>query len=618
MARKIASFLSFLVLACATPVFAAGTVELPQTGQEKCYNAAGAVIGCTGSRQDGDVEAGAVWPSPRFTVNGDCVTDNLTGLMWPKDANLPNGRKTWSNAIDYAATLTLCTYSDWRLPNINELESLINIGVASNVLWLSSKGFTRVQPVYWSSTTVAGAQSAKAWLVGTGYGGDIDYDDKTVKLFLWPVRGTTTTPAEVWKTGQTQSFVAGDDGDLQAGAEWPEPRFTEEGECVRDNLTDLMWTKTANVATSPVTWKAALDAANNLNNCGYLDWRLPNRKELLSLIDRSQSYPALPADHPFTGVQSQGYWTSSTYAPRTKYGWAIITEYGHGDYVGKNGSDGRYYVWAVRGGSIPAPPSLSVSRSGNGTGMVTSAPAGIDCGSACKAPYAKNTIVTLGEQPGVNSVFSGWSGECRGKGVCKIRMDGNKYVGAAFDKVTCAYAFAPKRRTFSYRTGSIKVTITAKNALHCSAPSVSADADWISLSPLTFDRNRGYITITVSENSGSSGRNGTVTIGDSPFAVIQAGKPCSLTLTPSFSSLFPRAGGEDSFTVHSTPTDCAWSTKSNASWIKVTSGASGTGDGTVAYQVAASNVKPARNGTIGATLTVSKKTAKFKVRQDNK
>ena len=72
-----------------------GVINLPQTGQTKCYNASRTEIACSGTGQDGELQTGVDWPDPRFAVSGDCVTDNLTGLMWAKNGNLPNGIKTW-------------------------------------------------------------------------------------------------------------------------------------------------------------------------------------------------------------------------------------------------------------------------------------------------------------------------------------------------------------------------------------------------------------------------------------------------------------------------------------------------------------------------------------------
>ena len=65
----------------------AGSVQLPQTVQTKCYNTTGTEIPCTGMEQDGDIRAGVVWPVPRFMDNGDgTVMERLIGPVWTKDA----------------------------------------------------------------------------------------------------------------------------------------------------------------------------------------------------------------------------------------------------------------------------------------------------------------------------------------------------------------------------------------------------------------------------------------------------------------------------------------------------------------------------------------------------
>lgn len=139
----------FFILAITSLVWA-GTVNLPKSGQTKCYDASGGEIACSNTGQDGDWQAGVLWPSPRFTDNGDgTVTDNLTGLVWLKDANCiatqypgfdndgtpGNGRVTWQHALDFVAGINSGTFpncgaghTDWRLPNINELESLVHAG----------------------------------------------------------------------------------------------------------------------------------------------------------------------------------------------------------------------------------------------------------------------------------------------------------------------------------------------------------------------------------------------------------------------------------------------------------------------------------------------------------
>ena len=104
-------------------------------------------------------------------------------------------------------------------------------------------------------------------------------------------------------------------------------RFTDNGNgTVTDSITGLVWLKNASCFAEQ-SWSNALLLANSLAspNCGLSDgstagqWRLPNRNELQSLIDYTQFGPALPVGHPFTGIRSNYYWTSTTSMPRTSY-----------------------------------------------------------------------------------------------------------------------------------------------------------------------------------------------------------------------------------------------------------------------------------------------------------
>lgn len=77
--------------------------------------------------------------------------------------------------------------------------------------------------------------------------------------------------------------------------------------------------------------------------------------------------------------------------------------------------------------------SLTVSRSGSGSGTITSSPSGISCGSTCQAPFASGSSVSLTAAPDPGSVFSGWGGGgCSGTGMCAVVMDAAKTVGATF------------------------------------------------------------------------------------------------------------------------------------------------------------------------------------------
>ena len=171
----------------------------------------------------------------------------------------------------------------------------------------------------------------------------------------WGLQTGTGSFALVPKTGQTTSYGTRDDGALQMGVAWPNPRFSDNGNgTVTDNLTGLLWLKNANCFGTK-TWTAALTAANTLNSgeCGLSDgsiegdWRLPNVRELQSLVDYGHTSPALPSGHPFTNVQSSTYWSSTTVAFNTSYAWNVILGNGTVGYTGKPGTN---YVWPVRGG----------------------------------------------------------------------------------------------------------------------------------------------------------------------------------------------------------------------------------------------------------------------------
>lgn len=166
---------------------------VPKSGQTTSY----------AEGDDGDLQKGEASPDPRFTDNGDgTVTDNLTGLIWLKEANC-DGTKTWADALTWVNDLydgcSACggnandcglsdgsSAGDWRLPNVNELRSLIDYGEYLPAL-PAGHPFSNVQSCYWSSTTSA-VYSGNAWTIQLGYG-YVNYDNNANAYYVWPVRG---------------------------------------------------------------------------------------------------------------------------------------------------------------------------------------------------------------------------------------------------------------------------------------------------------------------------------------------------------------------------------------------------------------------------------------------
>jgi hypothetical protein len=166
-------------------------------------------------------------------------------------------------------------------------------------------------------------------------------------------------------TGQALSRPAGDVTNVKAGMPLPSPRFKLTNGAVTDSQTGLVWLQNANCTDTVggvtkvggyLTWADARKWSDNLSSgrCGLSDgsavgqWRLPTRLELESLVDASKINPALPAGHPFINVQSNYYWSSSTYESDSSSAWIVGIGNGVIYYVG--GKKGFNFVWPVRGG----------------------------------------------------------------------------------------------------------------------------------------------------------------------------------------------------------------------------------------------------------------------------
>ena len=347
--------------------------------------------------------------------------------------------RSWNDALTFTGNLNACENTDWRLPNVLELESLINLGQAGSASWLArpENGFVDIAGnKYWSSTT-ASSETEKAWVIDFSDNGR-DMVNKSLSYLTLPVRGVTDgSPAKLWRTGQIASYGTEDDGDLKRGIGWPSPRFLDLGnETVKDNLTGLIWTANANTpgptACGPGVAKISYDSylfvqcLNNYSYLGHNDWRVPNRKELQSLIDHSQSNPALPAGNPFTGVGSGTYWSSDTYINQCNLGWAIDMNTGLVTEAYKNPTN-ALHVWPVRG-----PLSLQVFLDGDGVGSIKGSQ--ISCyGDKCLGVYNNQEEITITAETSTDSIFGGWTGCVSAAGQeCTFVMDTDITVTATF------------------------------------------------------------------------------------------------------------------------------------------------------------------------------------------
>lgn len=159
--------------------------SLPATGQHTCYNLVWPAIACDTAEfpgQDGFYQSGCPMLG-RYVDHGDgTVTDTCTGLMWQKMC-APE-RLDWQQALHHCEQLTLGGHEDWRLPNVRELQSIVDYGRDHPCI---DPVFAAAMSWYWSSSTLAVTPS-DAWTVCFGYGGAVLEFNKTGTFHVRAVR----------------------------------------------------------------------------------------------------------------------------------------------------------------------------------------------------------------------------------------------------------------------------------------------------------------------------------------------------------------------------------------------------------------------------------------------
>jgi hypothetical protein len=307
---------------------AAASWQVADTGQDFCYDEGKPITppkqGGRFSGQDAQYSGAA----PAYRDNGDgTVTDLTTGLMWSKAVD-PR-KVVLAEARGIAKGMALGGHTDWRVPNIKELYSLIDF---RGVTGLAPEGDFTKQPAtsipyintdyfdFLYGDTKAGERFIDAqWLSDTPYtattmGGmetlfGVNFADGRIKGY--GLRG---------RDGKPKKFYAR----YVRGPAYGQNDFADNGDgTVTDRATGLIWAK-ADSGRS-MTWEEALRYAENSKLAGQEDWRLPNAKELQSLVDYTRSPEATgsPAIDPIfqtTAITSEAgqkdwpfFWASTTH-----------------------------------------------------------------------------------------------------------------------------------------------------------------------------------------------------------------------------------------------------------------------------------------------------------------
>lgn len=314
------------------------------TGIGHCYGPSGA-IHCPkrGERLFGQ-DAQYIGNQPAYKDNGDgTVTDLNTGLMWQKTPDFV--RRSWEDAGPYAQSLELAGYKDWRLPTIKELFSLADFrgNIRSMRPYIdteyfafqypdTSAGYRIIDAQYWSSNLY----------VGTAMFGDIsafgfNFADGRIKAY--PV----ATPHGV--TFRDRRYVR-----CVRGPRYGINDFHDNGDgTITDRATGLIWMKKD--SGKAMTWGEALAYAENLSYAGHDDWRLPNVKELQSIVDYTRAPDARPPapkgpaiDPIFDMTDTEAwYWSSTPFIESNEalyvcFGRALSAWKEHGKRINAHGA----------------------------------------------------------------------------------------------------------------------------------------------------------------------------------------------------------------------------------------------------------------------------------------
>ncbi|MFA6832227.1 MAG: DUF1566 domain-containing protein, partial [Bacteroidaceae bacterium] len=265
------------------------------TNQTTCYNATVAIAAPEKGEDFYGQDAQYEGYQPSYKDNNDgTITDKVTGLMWTQSPDM-NGdgeitaddKLSYNEALELLETYNQAGYNDWRLPTIKELYSLIDFAgmdpsgydsddISGLTPFINTNFFNYAYGDTEANERIIDSQYLTTTLyVDPAYAYDfgVNFADGRIKGYDMDFMGSDKTFFIIFVRGN-QSYGIND--------------FVDNGDkTITDKATGLMWAQDDN--GQGVTWKEALRYAENAELAGHTDWRLPNIKELQSIVDYTRS-----------------------------------------------------------------------------------------------------------------------------------------------------------------------------------------------------------------------------------------------------------------------------------------------------------------------------------------